>query len=198
MILLFVSMKLKQSLSTDSVNVRFSLFGTHLGNLSYEIQQGDSIFLSGFSNVMGGIPPLNYLWQPNHGLSDSTSPSFWAKPEYSVAYYVTVTDSAGCSATGSPVYYVTVLPISTNQYDFKKPIEIYPNPARDHITFKTGGAKPLMKTLIFYNNQGKVIHRLESNEECIRLKTSSLSNGLNFYKIFTSDKIIDQGKIIVH
>ena len=44
----------ESNVSTDSVKVRFSIFGTHLGNISYEIQQGDSIFLTQFSNVIGG------------------------------------------------------------------------------------------------------------------------------------------------
>lgn len=68
--------------------------------MQFEINQGDSVFLSGMHNVGGGFPPYEYLWRPNHGLSDSTSLSFWAKPEFSIAYYVTKTDSAGCVVTG--------------------------------------------------------------------------------------------------
>jgi hypothetical protein len=53
----------KSNICTDSVNVRFSIFGTHLGTCNYVIQHGDSVFLSNFHNVLGGISPVNYLWR---------------------------------------------------------------------------------------------------------------------------------------
>jgi hypothetical protein len=55
---------------------------------------------------------MNTYGEPNHGLTDSTSLAFWAKPANFVAYYLTLTDSAGCVATGAPVYHVNVLPVS--------------------------------------------------------------------------------------
>ena len=158
----------------DSVNVRFSIFGTHLGTLTFEIQQGDSVFLFGFHNVLGGIPPVKYLWRPNHGLSDSTSLSFWAKPDSSVAYYLTATDSAGCSATGYPVYYVNVLPVSINDQDIGQLVKVFPNPSTDQITIRFNVKKPETKSVEFYNNQGQLIHRLRTNEETIKLDRKSV------------------------
>lgn len=187
----------KSNICTDSVNVRFSIFGTHLGTCNYVIQHGDSVFLSNFHNVLGGISPVNYLWRPNHGLSDSTSLSFWAKPDSSVAYYLTATDSAGCSATGAPVYFVTVKPVSINDQEIGQLVNLYPNPSTDQITICFNVKKPEIKIIEFYNNKGQVIHRLRTNEETIKLNTTVLSKGLNFYKIYTSEELLGHGKFIV-
>jgi CDP-diglyceride synthetase len=127
---------------------------------------------------------------PNHGLSDSTSLSFWAKPDSSVAYYLTATDSAGCSATGAPVYFVTVKPVSINDQEIGQLVNLYPNPSTDQITICFNVKKPEIKIIEFYNNKGQVIHRLRTNEETIKLNTTVLSKGLNFYKIYTSEELL--------
>ncbi len=188
----------ESNICTDSVNVKFSFFGTHLMYVYYDIQQGDSIFLTGLANVLGGIPPVEYLWRPNHGLTDSTSLSFWAKPDTSVAYYLTATDSAGCSATGAPVYFVNVIPVSIESQDLSKSIvHIFPNPASNRITIKIESEKTEIKTLEFFDSNGQLAFKKETNENIVLLKTESLTKGLHFYKISASGKLIGQGKVIV-
>ena len=185
------------NICTDTIHVDFSNFGTHLAYFTYEIQEGDSIFLSGFENVMGGIPPLQYLWRPNHGLSDSTSLSFWAKPEQSVAYYLTVTDSSGCFAVGAPVYIVNVIPVSINTNYSKARTIVFPNPSTDYLTLSIEETIEERITYRIFNNLGQLIVEKETPNNKITIKTVNLNRGIYFF-VITSEtgKLISQGKFI--
>jgi hypothetical protein len=79
-----------------------------LSYMTYTINRGDSLFLNQGTNVSVNFPPYKYLWKPNEGLTDSTSLSFWVKPNYPTAYHVTLTDSAGCSIEAPPYYYIGI------------------------------------------------------------------------------------------
>lgn len=188
----------ESNICTDSVHVDFTNFGTNLGYVTYIIQQGDSIFLTGWTNVFGGFPPYQYLWRPNHGLIDSTSLAFWAKPDSSVAYYLTLTDSSGCSATGAPVYYVNVNPVSIDLlHSVNSKIIVYPNPTRKIFTIKIEMNNSNEKEIEFIDSNGQIILRKELKDNVLQVNSKLLRKGLNFYKITESGKIIGQGKIIV-
>jgi hypothetical protein len=188
----------ESTICTDYVHVDFTNFGTHLGYVTYTIQQGDSIYLTGMDNVSGGFPPFEYLWRPNHGLTDSTSLSFWAKPDSSVAYYLTLTDSSGCSATGAPVYFVNVTPVSIEQMErVRIEINVYPNPSKEQITIKIKGNYSNEKVIEFTDSKGQIILKKEIKDNTLQINSKSLNKGLNFYKIKESGKFIGQGKIIV-
>jgi hypothetical protein len=188
----------ESNICTDSVDVDFSVFGTNLMYVTYEIQQGDSIYLTGFTNLYGGFPPVDYLWRPNHGLTDSTSLSFWAKPDTSVAYYLTATDFHGCSATAAPAYFVNVLPVSIESQELIRPnVNVFPNPTKNKITIKIEENKANKKTLDFYDNKGQLVLTKDFHENIIHLETESLLKGLYLYKITESGKLIGQGKIII-
>lgn len=188
----------ESNICTDSVHVDFTNFGTHLMYVIYNIQQGDSIYLSGLENVFGGFPPFQYLWRPNHGLTDSTSLSFWAKPDTSVAYYLTLTDSSGCSAVGAPVYFVYVTPVSIDQNEAEiVNVKVFPNPANEHIMITLTGNYPEVKNYEIFDNQGRLIHEVKTKEKTIKLEIKPLTKGINFYKITASGKQIGQGKFIV-
>ncbi len=185
------------NICTDSMEVDFSNFVTHTGYLTYEIQEGDSIFLSGFENVMGGIPPLQYLWRPNHGLSDSTSLDFWAKPEQFVGYYLTVTDSSGCSAVGAPVYYVNVIPLSTNPNYYEESIIVFPNPAIDVLTFRIEGHNNKSRIYRIFNNLGQLLMEKKSPDNETTIKTINLNKGIYFFSIISeTGNLISRGKFI--
>ena len=187
----------ESNICLDSMHVDFSNYGTHLGYLTYEIQTGDSIFLSGMENVLGGIPPLQYLWKPNHGLLDSTSLNFWAKPEYFVAYYLTVTDSSGCSAIGAPVYHVNVIPLSTNSNYNNVKINVFPNPSLDFLTFHIENVNERNRIYKIFNNLGQLIIEKESMNKEMTIKTLTLNKGIYFFNITSeSGKLIGQGKFI--
>jgi len=119
---------------TDSVQITASVFFHHTLEYGWTINQGDSVFLDKGSNVGGGIGNLSYLWQPSHGLSDTTLfTEFWAKPDSTIQYYVTVTDSMNCRRTGSPLYYITVNPVGIDSIKDNILFKIYPNPAQHFI-----------------------------------------------------------------
>lgn len=115
----------------DSIQVVFSYFGTHLAYISPTILHGDSVFLNFTPNAFGGLGKVSYLWRPNHGLRDSTLPfGFWAKPDSSIAYYLTVTDSVGCTATAPPLYFVTVNHIGIDENELNNQVKVFPNPTK--------------------------------------------------------------------
>ena len=127
---------------TDSLVVYFSNYGSHLGSWGAIINRGDSVFVNLGPNVMGGYGALTYLWQPNHGLTDSTSTFLgWVKPEVSTNYYCTVTDTSGCSATGAPFVLIHVNVLSVNENKFKTTAKIYPNPVANTLFIETKNAQ---------------------------------------------------------
>ena len=101
---------------SDSIGVHFSNFMYTLADAwNYYITEGDSIWLNGFQNIAGTVPPFQYVWKPSTGLSDSTSLGFWAKPKVTTLYKLQITDSLGCSATGNGSYRVHVNPLSVDE-----------------------------------------------------------------------------------
>lgn len=185
----------QNNICKDTVIVRFSSFGTHLGYWSLYIEQGDSVELNyGSSNVYGGIEPIKVLWRPNHGLTDSTSHSVWAKPQHHTAYYITVTDSAGCKVEGPILCYVYVFPLSISNFSDHDPVTIFPNPSGNFIKIKsTNQLNQLIFTLT--NSNGYVVIRKEiySTEE---INIEQLMPGIYFYKIVQGEEILGRGKLI--
>jgi len=121
------------NIGMDSCLVMFSVYITNLWFWDYAIWQGDSIYLNKGSNVGGGIGSLTYLWKPNIGLSDSTSLSFWVKPDTTIAYYVTVTDSVGCVLEAPPLYYINVLHVGMDESEIIDLVKVYPNPVKSYL-----------------------------------------------------------------
>ena len=146
------------AITTDSIRVSTSIFGLHLGEWSYYLLAGDSVKIDMGPNIMGGTGPLEFLWQPNHGLIDSTSatPS-WVKPTTSVSYYVTITDSIGCEVTGSPFIHVGVGYAGLeNNVDTKgESLFIYPNPTSGELYLTEEATN--YNRLTIYNQQGRKV-----------------------------------------
>jgi hypothetical protein len=183
---------------TDTTTIYFSYFGTHLGYIDYTINAGDSIFLSGWENVSGGFPPYEYLWKPNHGLTDSTSLAFWAKPAHFVAYYLTLTDSAGCVATGAPVYHVNVLPVSVEEPENENSlIKVYPNPAKDFLNINISPSVHGKFTIRLFHNNGKLIEQKESSVNQSKIEIFNYASGIYLYEIFNEGGFHGQGQIII-
>lgn len=181
---------------TDSVQLTWSVFSHHFMWYGYTINQGDSIFLNEGSNVDGGIGDLSYLWQPSHGLSDSTIKSgFWAKPTITTDYYVTVTDSMGCERTGSPLYYITVNPLSTNEVEYNSVMNIYPNPANKFITLETDYSNPEYKVTITDIN-GRILLTERIKNEKTNVSIEKLKSGTYFIVLSKNEKVLHSKKWI--
>ncbi len=188
----------ENNVAMDTTTIYFAYFGTHLGTVEFTINQGDSIFLSGMENVFGGFPPYEYLWRPNHGLTDSTSLAFWAKPDYSVAYYLTLTDSAGCVVTGAPVYWVTVQPLGVGEYENQETmVKVYPNPVTDFLNIQVNPTLQGEFTLRLFLNDGKLIEekRFRGNE--CKVDLLNYPAGIYIYEIRNHQNFSERGSIIV-
>ncbi|RLD60598.1 MAG: hypothetical protein DRJ01_09360 [Bacteroidetes bacterium] len=94
----------------DSIKVRFSNFAYSLYEYHFDIHQGDSIQFDGQDYIAGGVPPLNIVWTPSYGLSDSTILAAWAKPDTSTSYYQVAIDSVGCISLPNLVYVINIIP----------------------------------------------------------------------------------------
>lgn len=166
--------------ATDSVLVKPSSFMSHLGTMSFHLTQGDSLFYTFGSNVGGGIEPYqDVIWRPNHGLLDSTSMNnFWIKPETSQAYYITITDSAGCSISGGAVAYVYVNTANLKEELLTESL-LYPNPTASTFTVR----HPMeFKCIQIYDAQGKWI----KEEQQFPVNIEDLPAGL--YQIYLQKK----------
>jgi hypothetical protein len=114
----------------DSVTIGFSRFAISIIDVSFNILNGDTVVVGSASGVFGGLGTLSYLWQPNHGLIDSTSNILFTSPNHSLDYYCTVTDAFGCSITTPILYHVFVqnLNVPENADIDNSQIKIHPNP----------------------------------------------------------------------
>lgn len=181
---------------TDSVLVQFSNFGTHLGYSTHYIHPGDSVHLD-LANVFGGIPPVQYLWRPNHGLTDSTSLSPWANPTTSVNYYITATDSAGCTSTGSPVHQVIVSPVLVNSIDKKSKIQLFPNPTSDFLNIRIESSSNEPTTIELIDVNGLVIKSLTTSEKNVRWNLKRLAKGSYTCRLSNKSNLIKNQTIII-
>lgn len=125
------------TISYDTCLITISSFGKSLMYHEYYIDLGDSIFLEEGTNIFALFNNNNlaYQWTPSQNLSDANlSNNFWAFPEVSTWYSVTITDSYGCQATGDPYYHITVTNLGIDQQDHLK-LHIYPNPVEEQFQF---------------------------------------------------------------
>jgi hypothetical protein len=187
----------ENNISIDTTIVYYAYFATHLGYTDITINQGDSIFLYGWENIFGGFPPYEYLWRPNHGLSDSTSLAFWAKPEYSVAYYMTLTDSAGCVVTGAPVYYVNVVPLNVEEFENQNSlVKIYPNPVSNYLNINIDRRIQGKFTFRLFFSNGKITEEKIFQENEFKIDLLNYPRGIYIYEIINNKDFSEQGRIV--
>jgi len=186
------------NVSKDTMELYYSIFNYTMQMYIFSINQGDSILLNMGSNVGGGMPPLQYLWRPNHGLQDSTHLNFWAKPDYSIDYYATVTDTAGCSFEGPDLYKIIVYPVSTDEIiSSKEYVTVFPNPASEKIVFtKKDFTKENLKLTIF-NISGKLVFSKTFQEKQLEVDVRNFSSGIYNYQLTGRKEVISQGSFIV-
>ncbi len=169
--------------STDSCKLTFSVFNQHLTTWSYNINQGDSIYLNQVPNVGGGFGNSTYSWAPTHGLNIANLPSgFWAKPDTSIAYTATVIDSKGCQKTGGgPTYYINVGTVGYNEIG-KENIKLFPNPTND-IVYILYNSK-ISSIIRVYNSVGQNIATVIGENE---LSFMNFPNGIYHIEIQTEN-----------
>jgi len=181
----------------DTAVIKFSKFIYTLSYLMFTITQGDSIFLNYGANVFGNFPPFQYVWRPNHGLTDSTHLSFWAKPEHSVAYYVTMTDSAGCSVKAAPYYCINVSGVGLEDVvPGNSKISVFPNPSHGTVTISVEHETHGDLLYEIFDIRGKLVKSIETKSRRLQLNPEDELKGNLFYRITENGKILGLGKMI--
>ena len=73
-------------------------------------------------------------------------------------------------------------------------VSVYPNPARDHITVKSG--KPINRLQLF-NNGGELLFDKEYNHTLVRISIGSYPEGVYFLKIYGDSEARGEKGIVV-
>jgi len=171
----------------DTIVLTTSIFNVHLIYHEYWINQGDSVFLNQIPNISGGFDTAMYDWNPSYGLRDTTlAAGFWASPDISTAYAATVTDSKGCSKTGSILYYVNVLTLGVDDM-LKSKIKIYPNPTTDLISIEPNEAIIIDKYEL-WNSIGQKIAEIDGAQKSIDMST--YQHGIYLLKVHVGDELL--------
>ncbi|HEY0978995.1 MAG TPA: hypothetical protein VGE21_16105 [Flavobacteriales bacterium] len=118
------------SVCVDSVFVRLSWMGVHLGTITYYVAPGDSVQLVE-PNVSGGVEPLSVQWYPAADLDDPSALHPWASPDLSTSYGAVVTDALGCSLDGGTFAHVVVQPVHVEENQGERWVSVGPVPVHD-------------------------------------------------------------------
>ena len=180
------------NMTQDTVQIQMSYFNMILPQYYFHINQGDSFYMNREPDVHGGTGSLSWLWRPNHGLIDSTNAHFWAKPDTSIEYYVTGTDSLGCSQKGGQSLVVVIVsPLSIQNQEPKTNIKIYPNPTTNFIQIEI---EEITKTKVFtlYDMLGKEVLTTTLSSSNQTIDVSQLARGNYSFVIGESS-----GKIVL-
>lgn len=187
------------SICQDNVLINYSMINYTNQIFIFDLQQGDSIFLNWGVNAWSTFPTVEYLWRPNSGLNDSTSLSFWAKPDYTTNYYVTITDSAGCVFRAPDYYSIHVIPVSITESEKKEhSILGIPNPVNEliQLTVKNENEN---HSLVIHDLYGHKVKELEvpSGTTMLQINVSDWESGLYTVVSHYNGKISGTGKFIV-
>jgi hypothetical protein len=124
-----------------------------------------------------GAGTLSYLWSPS---GQTTSTATALAPG---AYTVTVTDSLGCTLSGS----VTVSNLSGISEIDNNALIIYPNPVSDQLHISIEGKVQTQMTILISDMSGRVV--LTNNTTSGTINVSSLANGVYVIKVNSEDKV---------
>ncbi len=181
---------------TDSIAVYFSSFGSHAGIFGFTINKGDSVNIQNGPNAFGGYGSGQYLWRPNNGLTDSTNKILgWVKPDRFMAYYVILTDSLGCSFTGSPFIIVTVNALAIQESYFQKNVSVYPNPVTNILSIQNKSNIVLIAVLTDLN--GKILKQETVRGGLTSWDVSAFAEGLYILTITKDGEAPFSQKIII-
>jgi hypothetical protein len=64
-----------------------------------QVNTGGGVTIGGNPTATGGTSPYTYVWSPATGLNSAAVANPFANPSNTTTYYLTVTDSKGCTAT---------------------------------------------------------------------------------------------------
>ncbi len=176
----------------DSVNISVKCYGwTTLVNNGKIISKGDSTVICP-CNVIGGIAPFHYLWNPSYKISDIAIKNPIVYPDTSIKYRVIVTDSIGCVWED---YFTVQVKSITHLDNIGLPTKgiVYPNPltenSRIYIPQNSPGAKIEIFDIygicidVFYLNEFQISMPPLKKEGVYFVKISYLNNTSQTIKV---------------
>ncbi|MBN2174604.1 MAG: PKD domain-containing protein [Bacteroidales bacterium] len=126
----------------------------------------------------GGTPEISYNQNPEV--------TYMTEGVYSVS--LTVTNAAGSNSITKEDY-ITVNHITGIDENIQRQVNIYPNPARNEISFSS----PInIQKVTILNMVGKRVYQDELNDSKGNLDISSLENGIYFLRLETNDGMINK------
>ncbi|MBW8050681.1 MAG: T9SS type B sorting domain-containing protein, partial [Cytophagales bacterium] len=149
----------------DSVVITVSMVLASAGK-DTTITKGDSIILQASGGKL-------YLWSPGTGLSDTTIANPVAKPDETTTYYVTVTDSNGCTGVDS----VTIIVIDITEKQLFIPNAFTPNGDGENDVFRITGKGIKSIYLIVYNRWGDNVFETRIVDEAMNAGWDGKHNG---------------------
>jgi hypothetical protein len=159
--------------------------GLTVSPLAGNICSGDSAML------MDTVSSHSYLWS-----NGGTTQSIYVNQ--SGTYTVTVTDSAGCKATSDTVTITVQECASVRSISSSDIIDIYPNPFSESLTLQIYSATSGSNYKFgIYNVMGQEVMQSMINQSKTIIPRGNLSPGIFFYKIESSEGIVQTGKIII-
>lgn len=167
--------------STDSCLVTYSCFGSFLVGYTYTINQGDSVYLNESTLIGSNYNPMSYEWSPTHGLSQTNiEKGFWAKPDSSIFYDITVTDTKGCQYKEEAFYSIIIEPLGVKENN-QNIINTYPNPVEDILFLDLDSQTPLLKIEV-YSVTGELM--LTEDNPINSINFENISPGNYFLKMY--------------
>ncbi len=130
-----------------------------------------------FSSVSGGVNPYSYLWTPGGETTDSIYILSFG------AYSVLITDSNGCTRT----YAMEINSVESVEEILNAKILTYPNPTSGQLFIRSEFG---LKTIRLFNSKGSLVSLVSQPTAEFILSTSSLSEGLYFLEIESSEGLL--------
>lgn len=132
-------------------------------------------------SVSGGLPPYGYAWST---FPVQTTPTITALA--SGTYYVTVTDSSGCTETDS--VFVSMYSGIRNSTLYSE-IYLYPNPVDDALNISIPLSSVKQVRIMLINSTGREIQlpekEIAKDEDLLIINTGNFSSGIYYLKIDT-------------
>jgi gliding motility-associated-like protein len=183
----------------DGCTVDTTILLTDNSTLQIEASPESSMINPGDSTQLNATGGNSYTWSPESGLSCYDCPDPMAAPTASTMYFVTGTDTNGCS--GTDTVYVTIVPVPVECAEIYVPTVFSPNGsgnAANKMVCVYGGCLAELRFEIFNRWGEKVFETTDVNlSDCWdgTYKGKQMNSGTYVYKLIvtlTNNEIIEE------